>query len=397
MIQRYILFFLIGVDVSVLLLQTSELSISYFEASTLYGKKSFLQFIANLSFNIFGQNDFGLRIPMIIFHISSVILIYKISKKYLKYNVDRIWTVIIFILLPGVISSSLIFNSAGIIIFGLLLFIYLYEKIDIIYNYILLFLYLFIDSGFIYLFFALVFYGNRIKNYKFSFFNIFLVICSFLIYGIPAHGTPKGHFLDLIALYSAIFSPIIFIYIFYVLYKKILTKEIELIWFISFSTLIISMILSFRQRIELEVFAPYLIISLPLAVQMFSSSYRVRLKMFRKKYKFIFIFSLTLLLINSFIILFNKELYSFVKNPKKHFAYKMYVAKELANKLKEKDIKCITTSTKMQDRLRFYGINRCNRYILNRDILNKDKGIIVTISYNDVEVYKAIVTKINIK
>lgn len=393
---RSILFLILGIDVLVLFLQTSELSISYLEASILYGDISFLQVLMNIFLSLFGENDFALRLPMIIMHIISIVLLYLISKKHVKYERDRLWIIFIFTLLPGVISSSIIVNSAGVIIFGLLLFVYLYENFSIKFSYLLLLLYSFIDSGFVYLFIALVAYGFHIKKNRFALFNIVMLAVSTFMYGFNAHGLPKGHFLDTLGLYAAIFTPIVFIYLFYVLYRRFLTKEINLLWFIASVSLFISLLLSFRQKIEVEIFAPYLIIALPLAAQTFSSSYRVRLKLFRTKYRTVFILSLIFLFLNSFLVIFNKELYMLLDNPKKHFAYKMHIAKELAQELKERDIYCVDTSHRMSMRLRFYGIQKCENYILSKyySQVNSD---IVTISYNSRDVYKASVTKINTK
>ncbi len=395
--NKYILFLILGIDVFMLFLQTSELSISYLEASILYGDVSFLQTLINISFYLFGQNDFSLRLPMIVMHIFSILLLYLISFSYLKYERDRLWLILIFALLPGVISSSIIINSAGLVIFGLFLFIYLYENFSIKYSYILLFFLSLIDSGFIYLFLALILYSYHLKNIKFAIFNILTLFISITLYGVNTHGLPKGYFLDAIGLYAAVFTPIIFIYLFYVLYRRYLTKEINLIWFIATVTLLLSLLLSFRQRIEVEIFAPYLIMALPLAAQTFSASYRVRLKIFRTKYRTIFVLSLIFLFLNSVVVIFNKEIYSFIDKPNKHFAYKMHVVKELASELKNKGITCLKTTTKMSNRLHFYGITQCDQYVLNKNELNYENDISVTISYRNAEVYKASVTKINTK
>jgi len=126
---RLIFFFILGVDILILFLQTSELSISAQEAAMLYGDFSYLQYITKASLSLFGTNDFALRLPMIAFHALSTLLLYKISTKYIKREENRLWLILIFVLLPGVISSALLVNSAGFIIFGLLLFVYLYDQV----------------------------------------------------------------------------------------------------------------------------------------------------------------------------------------------------------------------------------------------------------------------------
>jgi hypothetical protein len=320
---------------------------------------------------------------------------YLISKKYLKLERNRLWLVFIFIFLPGVVSSALIVNHAGLIIFGLLLYVYLIEKVKSQYINILLFMYAIVDSGFAYLFIGLIIYYLFKKDRMMLLYSIGLYLLNVYIYGINIHGYPSGHFLDTIGIYSAIFTPIIFIYLVYILYRRFLTDDINSLWYIASTALLISLLLSFRQRVDVEVFAPYLIVALPLAAQTFASSYRVRLKEHRRKYRLIFILSIIFLLLNTFIVFFNRELYLFIENPKKHFAYDMHVAKHLSKVLKYRHINCIDTNKKMQLRLRFYGIKKCEQNLLKEiPLLSKEKSN-VTISYKNIIIYKAYVTKLN--
>jgi len=392
---RYILLLILGVDALILLLQTTELSISNKELHILYGDSSFLQFFINLSLKLFSNNDFALRIPMISLHLMSAILLYKTLENYILLNKDRLWVILVFVLLPGVMSSAIVVNSAGFIIFGLSLFIYLYQNFNEKYSYIVLIIYAFIDKDFLYLFFSLILFSIYSKNNRFLILNTILFLISFILYGLHIKGSPSGHFLDTIGIYATVFSPIIFIYIFYVLYKKYLLKEFDILWFIASPVLLFSLLLSFRQKIEIEHFAPYIIVALPLFAQTFISSYRVRLKMFRKTYKNIFILTFSLLVVYSLIIFFNKEFYSVIENPKKHFAYKMHIAKELAQLLKDKNIRCVETKEKMAERLKFYGIKKCKANRLQEIALETQKRGSVTVSYAQRVVYRANVTKIN--
>jgi hypothetical protein len=397
MTYRYILFLILGLDALVLIFQTTQLSISYTEASLLYGEFSFLQMLIKSSLALFGQNDFALRFIMIMLHILSAILIYLISKKYLKSQRNRLWLLLMFVLLPGVVSSAIVVNSAGLVIFGLLLYIYLSEKTSQLFLNILLFIYALIDIGFVYLFLGLAIYNLYQKNKILFTYNISLYLLSSFIYGFGVYGSPSGHFLDTIAIYSAIFTPIIFIYLFYALYRRYLTNKVDMLWYISATALMISLLLSFRQRVSIEHFAPYLIIALPLAAQTFTSSYRVRLKMYRKKYRLAFILAFIFLILNTLVVFFNKDLYLFIDNPKKHFAYDMHIAKDLANNLKKMSIECINTNSNMQKRLLFYGIKKCDNYFLKEINLNSKEDYNVTISYKSKTIYKAHVTKINNK
>jgi len=394
--NKMILFSIIFFDILILLYLTTTLSISSHEANLLYGDFSFIQFIEQVFLETFGHTDLFLRLPMIIFHVLSIFLLYKISEKYITTQRNKLWHILVFILLPGVFSSALMVDNAGMIIFGLLLFIYIHQNFKLGYTYPLLIVFSLVDGGFVYLFISLVFFSYYKKNIIYLLFNISLLSISLFLYGIEAHGVPKGHFLDTIGLYSAIFTPVIFIYLFYVLYRRFLSKDIDLLWFIASVPLLISLLLSFRQSIYIEDFAPYFIMALPLAAQTFYTSYKVRLKMFRTKYKTIFILSFVFLLLNFFVVLFNRELYVFIENPKKHFARKLHIAKELSLELKKRDIHCVKTDSLLAKRLRFYEIESCDDILLyGVDLDSKRTDEDVTIRYKYRVIYKAIVTNIN--
>ncbi len=395
MTHRYIFFLILGVDALILLFQASQLSISYEEASLLYGDFSFLQFLIKTSLALFGHNNFGLRFVMIVFHILSAILMYEISKEYIKHERDRLWLLLVFILLPGVISAAVIVNSAGMLIFGVLLFVYLSKKVSQKYLNVFLFMVSLIDIGFAYLFLGLSVYYLLNKKIKLFIYMLLLYLITSLLYGFEVTGSPRGHFLDTIGVYAVIFTPIIFIYLFYSLYRRYLTSKEDMIWYISTTVLLLSLLLSFRQRIPLEHFAPYLIIALPLAANSFISSYRVRLKMYRTPYKVAFVISFIFLISNTLLVLFNEELYTFTKNPKHHFAYKNHVAKELSVKLKKDGVNCVDTDEKMQLRLHFYGINFCKNIKLKELNLDTKKNANVTICYRETPVYKGSVTILN--
>ena len=86
----FILFLILGLDALFLLYETSQLSISYAETTVLNGSFSLLKYIENTSLYLLGKNDFALRLPMIILHIASAVLLFNFSKQYLKYDRDRL-------------------------------------------------------------------------------------------------------------------------------------------------------------------------------------------------------------------------------------------------------------------------------------------------------------------
>lgn len=394
---RHLLVLILAIDALILFSQISELSISYGEAALLYGEFSFLQLLITSSLEIFGSNDLGLRLVMVLFHIFSAILFYLISSRYLEFYRDRLWLLLLYILLPGVISSAVLISSAGLILFGLLLYIYLSQKLEQRYLNLLLLFYAFINVGFVYLFLGLALYFIGQKNIKLVTYNFGLYLLSSFLYGFDAQGYPSGHFLDTIGVYSAIFTPIIFIYIFYILYRRYLMGRFDMLWYISAVPLLFSLLLSFRQAIPVEHFAPYLIVALPLAAQTFLHSYKIRLREFRGIYKAAFTLSFVFLFVNAAVVIFHKELYIFIKDPQKHFAYDMHIAKELSSVLESQNIKCVETNEKMQLRLRYFGISECKENRLREIKLNANDNFNVTISYKNKILYKALVTKVNTK
>jgi len=390
---------ILGVDALMLVYQAQELSISYFEVQFLERSHSILNTIIHYSFLLFGKNDLALRLPMLIMHVISVVLLYNLAFKYLKNREDSLWVTLIFTLLPGIQSAALLVSPAGMIIFYLLFYLNVYDKNSYV-NYLLLFLGLFIDSSIVNFYLGIFVYSIMKRDTNLLIYSLGLSAIALYMYGYDDGGVPSGYFLDNLGLYFAIFSPIIFIYLLYTLYRRIIFKEFDIILAISITTFMLSLIFSFRQNIEIESFAPYLIISIVIMAQTFIQSYHVRLKIFRKYYRYLFIIAILFLLVNIMVLLLHRYLYIVTENPKKVFTYRVEIAKDLANKLKEEKIDCITMmSKKMQKRLQFYGINKCknvkNKFIEVNDSTKKSRK--VTIRYKNRVVYTLNVSKIHNK
>ncbi|MGB6020256.1 MAG: hypothetical protein WBF77_11760 [Sulfurimonadaceae bacterium] len=377
--ERIILFLILGVDALILLYEVSTLSITAHEADVLYNANSFVHYLTQFSVTVFGHNDYALRMPMIFFHLLSVLLLYQVSKPYVKRNSDRLWLVFVYILLPGVMSAALLVNSAGIMIFMLFLLLYLYQiKSPLIP--LLLVLFLAIDGAFALLYFALFVYAFNKNNKFYMVFTLILFFTAYYLYGFDTMGRPSGHFLDTLGLYATIFSPVVFLFLIYVLYRKMITKEYDITLYVGGVVFVLSLLLSFRQQIHIEHFAPYLMVLLPLAAQTFFSSYRVRLRAFRGRYRAMVAVGFAILAMHFFLLLFNKGLYLFLDNPHMNFAYKTHIVKELAATLKSKNIYCVSAeSDNLQNRLKFYGIDECSERVLYEVPLDINSD--VTISY----------------
>tara|TARA_B100001063_G_scaffold73493_1_gene67661 strand:+ start:12667 stop:13818 length:1152 start_codon:yes stop_codon:yes gene_type:complete len=375
----------------------NTLSISYKEALNVFVNTSVLTYITNISLYLFGQNDIALRLPFIILYILSVILMYKLTDKYFKKESDKFISICIFMLLPGVLSASLLVNSAILVTFLTLLYLYYYNLTNK-HSYLLLFLYVFIDNSFAILYLALFFYS--LKNIKsvedtkdkkniLFWISLFLFILSMYIYGFATAGKPRGFFLDTFAIYATIFSPLLFIYFFYSVYRiGFKEKDKSLTWYISTTALLLSFLFSFRQRVYIEDFAPYVVISLPFMLKIFFHSYRVRLKEFRRNHNIAVVLVLFMLFVNVLLTIVNKPLYMFLPNPEKHFVYKYHFVKELAEEMKRNKINFISSDDKrLLLRLRFYGIEQGNKYFISLNkFLNYQKKM--TVSYYNKKLFK---------
>jgi len=386
--------FVLLIHISFLLYGINTLSISYNEAWIFFNSTSFTHYIVRFSTALFGQNDFALRLPFVFFHILSTILLYKVSKQYLKRKSDRVFSVIVYILLPGTNSAALLVNSAEIVIFLTLLFIYLYEMHKYIIAYLVLSLSFLVDNSFSILYLSLVFYSLYKKDNRLLWFSLILFGISMYVWGFDTGGKPKNYFLDTLAVYSVIFSPLVFLYFFYTEYRILIKEDKNILWFISFVALVFSLLLSFRQKIRLEDFAPFAIIATPLMVRTFLSSYRVRIPELRSWHKLFFTIVFGSLLINFILIYFNKPLYLVLANPKKHFTYRYDFAKEIAKRLKSVNINEINSNNRdFALRLKFYGIKNGGDYLLSTNPHKKSKS--VTISYYNKPIFKVFVSKIH--
>ena len=270
---------LLTIVVILLFKADNSLSISYKEALNVFVNNSVLSIISKLSISIFGQNDIALRLPFIVFYASSVLLMYKLTENYFRYEKDRFIAICIFMILPGVISASLLVNSAIMVIFFTLLYLYMYQK-NAKHSYLLLVFFLFVDNSFAILYLALFFYSFKNQDKKLMYFSMIFFILSMYIYGFSTDGKPRGFLVDTFAIYATVFSPLLFIYFIYSLYRAGIKDERTITWYISMTAMVLSIVFSFRLRVFIEDFGPYDVISLPFMLKTSFPSYRVRLKEF---------------------------------------------------------------------------------------------------------------------
>ena len=391
---KYYFYLFLSILTFILLFKaTYSLSISYKEALNVFVNNSVLSLITNTSIYIFGQNDFALRLPFVLFYSLSVIMMYLITEDYFKYEKDRYISILIFMILPGILSASLLVNSAIVVTFFTLLYLYCFQKKNE-YSYVLLVLFLFIDNSFAILYLALFFYSLENKNKKLLYFSLILLILSMYVYGFTTDGKPRGFLVDTFAIYATVFSPFLFFYFIYSIYRAGIKNERTLTWYISVTALFVSLIFSFRQRVYIEDYAPYIVISLPYMLKMFFHAYRVRLKEFRRNYNILAGLVIIMLTINVILTFVNKPLYLILPNPSKHFVYQYHFVKELAEELKNRGINSITTDNEeLALRLKFYNIDNGDDYFLSLKNYNYQSERI-SIKYYGKELFVAYLIKI---
>lgn len=380
-IKNYkLIILLLAFDLLALLYGISTLSISTDEAKIYFAdEKKFLfldhgllYYLTHFGTFIFGQNDFGLRIPILFFHFLSCILLYILALKYTKTHFDSLLALLLFVLLPGTVASALLVNEASIVIFLTLAILcaYEYEKKWIFYP--LLILTLFVDKSFNILFLTFFFFGIYKRNSFLLTLALVLFGLSISFYGFDTGGRPRGYFLDTLGIFAACFSPLVFIYFFYVVYRLTFKEQKNLLWFLMSVTFIFCSLLSLRQKLYLEDFLPFCVICTPLLIKTLMASYRVRLPQFRLRYKIFIECSIIFLLFCYFIIIGNQILYYFVSDPKYNFANNYHLAKELSKELKKQEIFELRVGASLQPRLKFYGIKDSNTFYL-KSIKNKEQ------------------------
>lgn len=368
--QHKFLILTLALFVATLLVVAESLSISYKEALIFYEEKNLLHYLTQVSTFVLGQNSIALRLPFIVLYTLSVLLMYQMTHNYFKNDNDRLISILIFMFLPGIIGASLLVNNSIVVIFCTTLYLYRY-KITGEHNFYLLAIFLFIDNSFAILFLALFFYALQNRQNNLLIIALGLFGLSMYMYGFETSGKPRSHILDLFAIYASIFSPLVFLYFFYSMYRVGIKGKKSIFWYISVTALVFSFLLSFRQKIYIEDFAPFVVVTIPVMMKLFFHSLRVRLKEFRKKHYVLAYSAIVILALNVLVILFNKPLYLLLKEEENHFAYKYHFAQEIADILKNNRIEAITTNdVELNLRLKYYGIEEDKRHFISLTPLN---------------------------
>jgi len=392
--EKSLFFSLLLFHFILLLFIVDDFSLSYKEVEVIFSNSSFIGVVSNFFIDVFGQNDFAVRFPFILFYLGSAIVLYLLTDDYFRHKIDRLITIAIFMILPGVNTAALLVNESIVVIFFTLLYLYLYKLYEKE-HYILLTLFLFIDNSFAILYLALFFYSLKKKDNILLVVSLILFGLSMSIYGFDIGGHPRGYFVDTFGILASIFSPLLFIYFLYSIYRVGLKWEKDMYWYISTTALSLVLLFSLRQKVEVSDFAPFIVIAIPIMVRLFMHSYRVRLKEYRKKHFTFAAFTLFILILNFLVLIFSKSLYPFFENPEKHFTYKHHIVKELAEQLKKQNIDALfVDDIALQKRLEFYGIHNGNDIRLVIKNIH-DKEYDIEVKYSNVVVARFDIIELN--
>jgi hypothetical protein len=358
--QKSLLLGILLLDILFLYWYGMGLSISKYEANIFFFDSGALHYLLHFSSQIFGQNDFSLRLPFLLLHAVNAVLLFLISRKLVRKKVDLYGVILLFLLLPGSNSAAMVVNQAAPIICLTLIYIYISQRwIQLLVPSLILLA--FLDNAFMMLIVASLVYAIVSKYRLLIASSLIALVINLYLFGVDIELKNEGYFLDIFTTYAVVFSPFVFLFFIYTLYHFWIKKrdEIELLWFVAAISLLVSLLLSLKQNISLEEIAPFALIGTPLMVINFLNSYRIRLKAFRVRYKMVASLIITTLLINTVVLFFNKPLYLLLESPDQHFAYENHFTKGLVTELKARGITgVLCDNSDLQLKLQFYGIGK---------------------------------------
>ena len=337
------------------------LPIGTHEAVVFYTDEGILKQFTHFAKGWFG-NGLDFRLPFVFFGLLNIPLFFYMSKQYFYKKEDSYLSTTIFALLPGIITSAILVNIAVLVITLVMAFLIFNAKklIWLQAGVAILLLYLH-DASIIFFISIAIFSAFKRDSVLFA-ISATLVAISFLYFNhLEVGGHPSGEFLELFALYAALFSPLVFLYFFYALYRILLRETKDILWYLAFSSFTLSMLLSLRQQVIMTDFAPYVIVAIVLMVLMYQKTVTVRLPQFQKGYKIGFKVVMGSLIFSALIIVFQKPLFLLYDDKSKHFTYPFYEPYWQMLELHEIGQNCYTSkNTKVQYQLKYYGIEACS-------------------------------------
>jgi len=357
--KKFTIFFIV-VYIFVALLLLNVTPITYSEANILYSNQITISSIISQFIYKFNSNIIFVRLLFFLISIYSLYLFNYISKEYLINTNYNNLSVLIYLLIPGVFLSSVIVNYATVPIFMTLLFIYLHIREKKFIELIPLVLLLFTNTASFAFYIAVATYSYKKKDWLLLFVSTVMFFIASVYSNYPIDGIPRGHLLQLFGIYGAVLSPLLFIFMVYSFYRIGVKEEKTLLWYISTTLFVVSILLSIRQKIKVTDFTPYIVIAVPIVVAVYKNSISIRLKQFRKIYNNICYLVLTMLLLETSLIALNYPIYAIFNKTLWLIDKNIYNIPTKIKKLEKKSIKCINSINNRDVNLyKYYGIKEC--------------------------------------
>ncbi len=354
-------FYLFGVVYAFAIIYLAmRLPIGTHEAVVFFTDEGILKELTHFASGWFG-NGLDFRLPFVFLGLLNLLLFFTMSQAYFEKAETAYLATTIFALLPGIITSAILVNIAVLVITLVLSFLIFYAKklVGLQVGVALMLLYLH-DASIIFFISIAIFSAFKGEKILFAISSLFIALAYLYFNNLSVGGHPSGKFLELFALYMALFSPLVFIYFFYALYTIWLREKKELLWYISFTAFALSILLSLRQQVIMTDFAPYVIVAVVLMVRTYEKTVEVRLPRFQKGYKQGFKVVMGSLLLSALVIFLQELLFLLYKDKTKHFTYPFYEPYWQVLELKEIGENCYTSKNqKVQYQLKYYGIESC--------------------------------------
>lgn len=306
------------------------------------------------------SNELGMRLFFLMLGFTNAYLFYRLTADFFTKEKERLLALYFYLMLPGVIVSTVLANDAVIIACLVLLFIYFHMFEKPIFSLFPLFLLTFVHWSALYFYIIIVLYGLFQKKRE-VFLSAMAAFLFYVIFGVTIPEPTSGnYFFEMLGIYATIFSPLLFVYLFYALYKTLLRGEKTLLWYISFGTLIISFVLSLQERIKITDFSAYLMPGIMVAVHSYLGSLKVRLKRFQRAYRVSFGVIVFSLVFSSVAMLLHQPVYRIFGSKYYPIVASVYKPYDRVIKLKSSGKKCIQDpGQKVLYQMRYYGLNRC--------------------------------------
>ena len=358
--SRALFYSFIAFYTSAIVYLATTIPIGSHEANIYYTDDSVLYFLTHL-LEDYLDNSLAFRFPFVLFGLLNIPLFYIMSTLYFYSAKDSRLATTIYLLLPGIITSTVLVNISVLVITFVLFFIIFYEKKSVWGEAFSVSMLLLLHDASIIFFVALSIFFAFKRNTRRFVLSMILSIVSLLYFNdLDIGGKPTGEFLQLFGLYMALFSPLVFFYFFYALYRIWLREKKDILWYISFTAFIFSILLSLRQQVDMTDFAPYVIVSVVLMLLSYYKTLYVRLPQFQNFYRIGFYIVFGSLVASAFIILFHQTFFYMLDDKSKHFAYKFYEPYWQVAELHEIGKNCYTVKNqKVQYQLKYYGIEKC--------------------------------------